>query len=153
MGRHIWGKTVGAVVLAVTVAAASGCSSSDDTSGEKTTTAAAVAGPSLEKATKTFQDAVAEEAQGSCPQEAGTCWDEMTNVIQPARTLRKSMKAHKGVSAEFWSPAYAIIDRMEDGYAVGEDQGGGITNTSSNRVAVFGGAHDLSDWLDEHPVE
>ncbi|MER6291091.1 hypothetical protein [Streptomyces sviceus] len=130
----------------------SGCSSSDDSSGGKKATATAAA-PSLEKATKVFQDAVAEEAQGSCPEDAGTCWDEMTGIIKPVRTLRAAMHAEKGVSVEFWSPAYAIIDRMEKGYAVGEDQGGGITNTSSNRVAVFGGAHDLSDWLDTHPVE
>jgi hypothetical protein len=151
MGK-MWGKRAAGVMLACTLAALSGCSSSDDSSNGKTATTAAAAAPSLEKATSAFQDAVAEEAQGSCPQEAGTCWDEMTNVIQPARTLRKAMQAHKGVSAEFWSPAYAIIDKMEDGYAVGEDQGGGINNTSSNRVAVFGGAHDLSDWLDEHPT-
>lgn len=151
--RHVWGKRAAGVMLVCALAAVSGCSSSDDSSdGKKATTAAAVA-PSLEKAASAFQDAVSENANGSCSEEAGTCWDEMTAVIQPARTLRKAMRAHKGVSAEFWSPAYAIIDKMEDGYAVGEDQGGGINNTSSNRVAVFGGAHDLSDWLDEHPVE
>ncbi|MEU1592821.1 hypothetical protein ABZ468_08145 [Streptomyces sp. NPDC005708] len=36
---------------------------------------------------------------------------------------------------------------------VGEDEGGGIDNTTTNRNAVFGGAHDLSDWLDAHPTE
>ncbi|MET8809744.1 hypothetical protein [Streptomyces sp. NPDC004546] len=139
------------VVLAATLAGLSGCGGDAKADGSKKATAAAA--PSLEKATAAFQDAVAENANGSCPQEAGTCWDEMTRIMGPARTLRKAMKAHKGVSAEFWSPAYAIIDKMEDGYAVGKDQGGGIANVTSNRVTVFGGAHDLSDWLDEHPVE
>ncbi|WP_432173953.1 hypothetical protein [Streptomyces sp. Tue6028] len=41
---------------------------------------------------------------------------------------------------------------MEKGYAVGEDQGGGGRYVT-NRPAVFGSAHDLLDWMDEHPVE
>jgi hypothetical protein len=132
------------------LAAVSGCGSDSDTSSAKK--APAAAGPSLKKATTAFQDTVAENT-GNCPQEAGSCWDEMTAVMGSARTLRKAMHAQKGTGPEFWSGAYALMDKMEDGYAVGEDQGGGVNNVTSNRVAVFGGAHDLSDWLDEHPVE
>lgn len=150
--RLMWGKCAAGVVLAVTLAAVSGCSSSDDSSSGKKATTAAAAAPSLEKATSAFQDAVSVNASGSCPEEAGTCWDEMTNIIKPTRTLRKAMRANKAVGAEFWSPAYAIMDKMEDAYAVGEDEGGGINNTTSNRIAVLGGAHDLSDWLDAHPT-
>jgi hypothetical protein len=88
-----------------------------------------------------------------CQPEPGACWDQMTAVMKPARDLRKAMNADKRGGRGFWTEAYALITKMEKGYAVGEDQGGGINNVTSNRVAVFGGAHDLSDWLDAHPVE
>lgn len=147
----MWGKVASGALLAVTVAAMSGCGGDAEADAPKKETAAAA--PSLSKATTAFQDAVTELDSLDCPKEAGTCYAEMTAVMKPTRTLRKAMHAAKGTTAEFWSPAYALINKMEKGYAVGEDQGGGLNNVTSNRVAVFGGAHDLSDWLDEHPVE
>ncbi|MEU9925113.1 hypothetical protein AB0H51_28160 [Streptomyces griseoluteus] len=152
MGRsHVWGKVAGGALLAVTVAAVSGCGGDAEADAPKKETAAAA--PSLSKATTAFQGAVSDLDSMDCPEEAGTCYEEMTAVMGPARTLRKAMHAAKGTTAGFWSPAYALIDKMEEGYAVGDDQGGGLNNTTSNRIAVFGGAHDLSDWMDEHPVE
>ncbi|MEU6010685.1 hypothetical protein [Streptomyces sp. NPDC047453] len=140
MGRHTWGKAAAGVVLAVAVAVVSGCGPE----GKKPSP------PSVTKAAAAFQDAVVENASGSCTQEPGACWEQMTAVIQPARLLRKAMNADKNVSPEFWTEAYALIEKMEAGYAVGEDRGAGF---NSNRPAVFGTAHDLSDWLDEHPTK
>ncbi|CAL9326620.1 hypothetical protein [Streptomyces sp. SudanB91_2054] len=160
MGRHTWGKTVGALVLAVTVAAASGCSSSDDEgSGKPSATAAAKAKTvTVEAATTTFQDAVtAFDTDGGClDQEPGTCWDQMMALMTPARDLRAAMNAEKSVGADFWTEAYALIDTMETGIAVGEDQGapaGAATlPEATNRDDVLGSAHKLSDWLDQHPI-
>ncbi|WP_328349707.1 hypothetical protein OG800_03150 [Streptomyces sp. NBC_00445] len=153
MGRHIWGKTVGALVLAVTVAVVSGCSSSDDDKAEsaaKTPTTVSVA-----DATTEFQAMVTKfDTDGGCLEKApGTCWEQMQALVEPARGLRKAMRAEKSVGPEFWSDAYALIDTMDDGIAVGEDQGapaGGTTLT--NRDEVLGSAHDLSDWLDANPI-
>jgi hypothetical protein len=149
MGRYIWGKTAGALLLAVTVAAASGCSSSDDQPDTKP----AAKTVSFDDAAATFQAAVTKfDTDGGCPeQEPGTCWEQMTAVMEPARELRKAMNAEKSVGADFWSQAYALIDTMEKGIAVGEDQG--ATALGSNRPEVLGSAHDLADWLDAHPIK
>ncbi|MFG2452778.1 hypothetical protein ACGFSG_25680 [Streptomyces sp. NPDC048512] len=101
-------------------------------------------------ATDTFQDAVARTVKDPCPKAAGTCWDEMTSVMGPARSLRKAMRAYTGASLVFWSPAFDLMDTMESGYAEGEDKGANAFD--SNRQAVLGSARYLSKWLDEHPV-
>ena len=155
MGRHAWGKTAGALVLAVTAAAASACSSSNDDGDAKP--AAKAKTVTVEAATTTFQDAVTKfDTDGGClEQEPGTCWDQMQALMKPTRDLRKAMNAEKSVGADFWTEAYALIDTMEDGIAVGEDQGvpaGGATELT-NRDDVLGSAHDLSDWLDAHPIK
>jgi hypothetical protein len=82
----------------------------------------------------------------------------MQALMKPGRDLRKAMNAEKSVGADFWTDAYALIDTMEDGIAVGEDQGVPVADTEmaammSNRDEVLGSAHDLSDWLDAHPVK
>ncbi|QFG13200.1 hypothetical protein SEA_GILGAMESH_8 [Streptomyces phage Gilgamesh] len=159
MGRHIWGKTAGALVLAAVVAAASGCSSSDDEgSGKPAATAAAAAkAPSVGEATATFQEAVTKfDTDGGCLEQApGTCWEQMQALMAPARDLRKAANAHKETGPEFWSEAYVLIDTMETGIAVGEDQGvPAVQDTSlTNRDDVLGSAHKLSDWLTAHPVQ
>ncbi|MFD7677685.1 hypothetical protein [Streptomyces sp. NPDC060187] len=61
------------------------------------------------------------------------------------------MRADEGTTAVYWSPAFAMIDTMESGYAVGEDKG--ATAFDSNRTMVFGAARGLSNWLQAHPVE
>lgn len=150
MGRHIWGKTAGALVLVATVAAASGCSSS---SNEGTSRPAAKAKTlSVQEATTTFQAAVTKfDTDGGClEKEPGTCWEQMQALMKPARDLRKAANADKDTGPEFWSEAFALINKMEDGIAVGQDQG--ATAMGTNRPDVFGSAHDLSDWLDEYPV-
>jgi hypothetical protein len=150
MGRYTWGKAVTGVVLTASLAAVSGCGGNAEAKDKKP----AAAAPSFAKAAKDFQDVAANAyLDDECTQEAGTCWDKMKGIVASARVLRKAMNGEKGVGPEFWSDAYVLIDKMEKGYAVGEDQGGGINNVTSNRAAIFGGAHDLSDWLDEHPVE
>lgn len=84
MGRFSRGKTVSALVLAVT-AAASGCSSSDNTDYAKP--AATVGSAGVEKTTATFKASVAKfDADGGClEQEPGTCWEQMLAVVEPAR--------------------------------------------------------------------
>ncbi|AXI91344.1 hypothetical protein SAM9427_36880 (plasmid) [Streptomyces sp. ETH9427] len=139
------------MVLAAVVAGVSGCGGGSEKS--EAAKPSAPAAPSLSAATTAFQDAVADHGSGGCPStEPGTCWEEMQALIKPARTLRKAMNAHKDTGPEFWSEAYVFIDKMEKGVAVGEDRGGGLNNVTSNRPDVFGSAHDLSRWLDAHPV-
>ncbi|GAA1432164.1 hypothetical protein GCM10009601_52500 [Streptomyces thermospinosisporus] len=157
MGRHTWGKTASALILAVTVAAVSGCSSSDDAGdGKPTGTAVAKAtAPSVKEATTTFQAAVTKfDTDGGClEEEPGTCWDQMKALMEPARDLRAAMNAEKSVSADFWTEAYTLIDTMEKGIAVGEDKGAaGGSAELTNRDDVLGSAHDLSDWFDQHPI-
>jgi hypothetical protein len=157
MGRYVWGKAAGAVLLAVGIAAASGCSSSDgeDTkvSGGKPKTV------SVQAAAKKFKDTIDTEGCGD-RMEPGSCWAEMKSVMKSARVLRKAMNADKSVGADFWTEAYTLIDKMEEGIAEGKDLGGAAEGESldaasarSNRGEVFGSAHDLYDWLDEHPVK
>jgi hypothetical protein len=151
MGRHIWGKTAGALVLAVmTVAAVSGCGSSGKDDAKPAAKAKTV---SLGAATTKFQAAVEKfDTDGGClEQEQGTCWEQMQAVMAPARTLRKAMNADKDTGPEFWTEAYALINKMEKGIAVGEDEGAIALGT--NRPAVLGSAHELSRWLDAHPAE
>ncbi|MFE6185512.1 hypothetical protein ACFQ6U_13905 [Streptomyces sp. NPDC056465] len=149
MGRHVWGRTVGALILGVTVAAASGCSSDSKADAKPKARAEAV---SLDEASTEFQAAVTEQdLAGGCPEkEAGTCWEQMQELMEPARTLRKAMNAEKSVGADFWTEAYALIDTMEKGVAVGEDRG--VAPGVTNRPDVFGSAHKLRDWIDAHPV-
>ena len=153
MGRDFWGKTAGSLVLVATVAAVSGCSSSNDNSDAKPAAAAKAETVSLPRATTTFQSAVTKfDTDGGClEQEPGTCWEQMQALMKPARDLRKAMNSEKSVGADFWTDAYALIDTMEDGIAVGKDQG--ATAYGTNRPKVLGSAHDLSDWLDAHPIK
>ncbi|MFF4036007.1 hypothetical protein ACFYZ2_40750 [Streptomyces sviceus] len=151
MGRHTWGKAAGALVLAATVAAMSGCSNSDDSSDAKP--AAKAKTVSVGETTTTFQAAVTKfDTDGGClEKEPGTCWEQMQALMKPARDLRKAMNSEKSVGADFWTDAYALIDTMEKGIAVGEDKG--ATAVGTNRPDVLGSAHDLSNWLDEHPIK
>ncbi|GAA2439497.1 hypothetical protein [Streptomyces glaucus] len=158
MGRHKWGKTAGALILAAAVATVSGCSSSDDGGAAKP--AAKPKTVTVTEAAATFQTAVTTfDTDGGCLEQAsGTCWEQMQTLMESARTLRKAANAHEGTGPEFWSEAYALIDTMEEGIAVGEDQGVPVADLEmaeklSNRDEVFGSAHDLSDWLDAHPVQ
>ncbi|MFE4579373.1 hypothetical protein [Streptomyces chartreusis] len=149
MGRINWGKSVGALVLAATVAAVSGCSGSGD---EAKPAAPSPGTVSVADAIAEFQHMVTkfDEDGGCLEQEPGTCWEKMEALMQPARGLRKAMRAETSVGREFWTEAYTLIDKMEKGIAVGEDQG--ATAVGTNRPAVLGSAHDLSDWLDVHPI-
>ncbi|MFE1391111.1 hypothetical protein ACFW5M_33865 [Streptomyces albogriseolus] len=52
------------------------------------------------------------------------------------------MNGEKSVGPEFWTNAYALIDKMEKGLEPGEDLG--VNEMTSNRPAVFGSAHDLA---------
>ncbi|MFK0159184.1 hypothetical protein ACIQVK_44825 [Streptomyces sp. NPDC090493] len=151
MGRHIWGKAAGTLVLAATVAAASGCSSSSDDAKPPASSSPA-ATVSVADATTEFQAMVTkfDEDGGCLEQEPDTCWEQMQALIQPARGLRKAMRAEKSVGPEFWTGAYTLIDKMEKGIAVGRDRG--ATAIGTNRPEVLGSAHDLSDWLDENPI-
>ncbi|MEE1764385.1 hypothetical protein [Streptomyces sp. SP18BB07] len=151
MGRYTWGKTASALALAAAVAAVSGCSSSDD---DKVKPAAATPGAvTVTDATTEFQAAVTKfDEDGGCLEKTpGTCWEQMQALVEPARGLRKAMNAEKSVGPDFWTEAYALIDTMEKGIAVGEDKG--ATAVGTNRPDVLGSAHDLSDWLDENPIK
>ncbi|WP_282794598.1 hypothetical protein [Streptomyces sp. CC224B] len=153
--RDVWGKAVGALVLAATVAAASGCGGSDDEDTSKPAAKAEKA-PSVKAAVTAFQDAVTEfDEDGGCVEkEPGTCWPQMKALMKPARDLRKAANADDKNGPKFWSEAYALINTMEKGVKVGNDQGvpAGESMALTNRDDVFGSAHKLSDWLDQHPV-
>ncbi|MFG2864670.1 hypothetical protein [Streptomyces sioyaensis] len=144
MGRFTWGRTAAGVLLVAAVMGASACDGKAE--GQKKPAAKPKA-PTVAEATKTFQDAVADfDASDGCPKAAGGCWGKMKSVAEPARKLRKAMTADKRTDPAFYSTAYALLDKMEDGMDVGED-------AFSNRPAVLGSAHDLCDWLDDHPTQ
>lgn len=143
----MWGKAAGGVLLAVVVGAASGCSGSAKADASQAKPKPKVV--SVAKARADLEDVL---GGVSCDPEPGACWDQMTAVMKPTRILRKAMNADKRGGPGFWTDAYALINKMEKGYAVGEDQGGG-SRFLTNRPDVFGSAHDLVDWLDAHPVE
>ncbi|MGV9248038.1 hypothetical protein [Streptomyces sp. NPDC003710] len=135
----------------------SGCGGDADADAKKPAAASAKA-PSFSEASKSFKDVAANAyLDDVCTKEAGTCWDKMNTIMDSARDLRKAMNAEKSVSADFWTEAYTLIDTMEKGIAVGEDQGapaGAATRPDmTNRDDVFGSAHDLADWLDAHPIK
>ncbi|GHE43493.1 hypothetical protein GCM10018785_11300 [Streptomyces longispororuber] len=151
----MWGKAVGALVLAATVAAASGCGGSGDEDTSKPTAKAEKA-PGVKAAVTAFQDAVTEfDEDGGCVEKKpGTCWPQMKALMKPARDLRKAANADTKNGPKFWSKAYALISTMEKGFKVGDDQGvpAGESMTSTNRDEVFGSARELSVWLDQHPT-
>ncbi|WP_328491264.1 hypothetical protein [Streptomyces zaomyceticus] len=151
MGRHAWGKTVGGLVLAVSVAAVSGCGSDGGSTAEKPAATSAPTAPSVKDAAATFKAAVTKfDTDGGCLEAApDTCWDQMQAVMEPARELRTAANADKAGPA-FWSEAYALIDTMEKGIGVGKDLG--ATSPTTNRPDVLGSAHKLADWLDAHPT-
>ncbi|MGW3730936.1 hypothetical protein [Streptomyces sp. F001] len=134
----------------MTMAATSGCGG--DTEASTADKKPAAAAPSFSKAAAAFQDEAANAyLDDECTQEAGTCWDKMKRIVASARVLRKAMNAEESVGAEFWTDAYALINKMEKGLEPGEDLG--VNEMTSNRPAVFGSAHDLADWLDAHPIK
>lgn len=143
MGRHGWGRVlVGALLTASVMTMVSGCGGKADAEPSAPT----VKGPELAPAATAFQDAVTKfDLTNGCPKAPEACWDKMTAVMEPARELRKAMNAHPS-GPEFWSEAYALVDKMERGIAVGEDR-------VANRPDVLGSAHELSRWLDSHPVK
>ncbi|MCX4976479.1 hypothetical protein [Streptomyces sp. NBC_00620] len=146
MGRHTWGKSLASILLIAVAAAVSGCSSAEAEDKKPATTAASPT-VSLDEATIDFQAAVDEYDTVGCESmEPGTCWEQMQAVMEPTSTLRQAMNTEESVGPEFWSEAYSLIDIMEEGMAVGEDE-------FTNRPKVLGSAHDLYDWLDEHPVK
>ncbi|GAA2406452.1 hypothetical protein GCM10010378_57300 [Streptomyces viridochromogenes] len=134
----------------MTMAATSGCGG-DMKASPPDKKPVAVA-PSFSQAAAAFQDEAANAyLDDECTQEAGTCWDKMERIVASARVLRKAMNGEKSVGPEFWTDAYALIDKMEKGLEPGDDLG--VNEMTSNRPAVFGSAHDLADWLDEHPIK
>ncbi|MFD8413702.1 hypothetical protein ACFV2Q_18350 [Streptomyces sp. NPDC059650] len=137
-----WGVAASIAFAIAATVTISGCGGAPDA---KPTAAEPSAG-SLSTATTRFQDAVNKfDRTDGCPKETGACWDKMTAVMEPARKLRQAMNAHSAGPA-YWAEAYAMIDRMERGMAVGEDR-------YSNRPDVMGTAHHLSRWLDAHPAQ
>jgi hypothetical protein len=146
-----WGAAASITFAVVAIVGVSGCGGNAEADAKKSPAASATA-PSFSKASKAFQDVTGTlYLDSECTKEAGTCWDKMTTAVKSARTLRKAMNGEKSVGPEFWTGAYTLIDTMEEGYAVGEDLGAADVNT--NRPKVFGTAHDLSDWLDQHPIQ
>ncbi|MFJ2745225.1 hypothetical protein ACIO3O_36835 [Streptomyces sp. NPDC087440] len=146
MGRHQWGQGLaGALLAAAAIVTVSGCGGTPAEAEPKPTTKPKSA--DLAAATTAFQDAVTKfDLTDGCPRTVGECWDEMTAVMEPARKLRTAMNGHKGTGPAFWSEAYVLIDTMERGMKVGSDK-------YTNRPDVLGSAHNLSRWLDQHPVK
>jgi len=151
MGRVQWGKTASGVLLAgLVMAGATACGG--DAEPKKSAADAKPKAVSVAAAAKIFQAAVTDfDTNGGCQPEPDACWDKMQSLIKPARELRAAMNADSRVGPEFWSEAYALIDKMEKGVAVGKDLG--AASPVTNRPDVFGSAHDLSRWLDAHPTQ
>ncbi|WP_192342379.1 hypothetical protein [Streptomyces sp. VITNK9] len=153
-----WGAAASITFAVAAVVGVSGCAEDAEADGNKPAAAAASpTAPSFDKVSTAFRDVAASAyLDDVCTQEAGTCWDKMNTVVDAARDLRKAIDAEKSVGPEFWSGAYTLIDTMEKGIAVGEDQGaeaGAATLPEmTNRDDIFGSAHDLVDWLDAHPI-
>ncbi|MFB6772826.1 hypothetical protein [Streptomyces sp. NPDC056337] len=152
-----WGAAASITFAVAAVVGVSGCGGDAEADAEKPASASPTA-PSFSKASEAFRDVAANAyLDDMCTQEAGTCWDKMNTIVESARDLRKAMNAEKSVGADFWTEAYTLIDTMEKGLAVGEDQGapaGAATIPEmTNRDDVFGSAHDLVDWLDAHPIK
>ncbi|MFG2141883.1 hypothetical protein [Streptomyces sp. NPDC048650] len=144
MGRFAWGRTAVGVLLAAAVMGTSACGG--DAEAQKKPTAKPKA-PAVAVATKAFQGAVTGfDTSDGCPKAEGECWDKMKAVAEPAKVLRKAMNADKKTGPAFWREAYVLLDKIEEGMAVGEDR-------LTNRPDVLGSAHDLSNWLDENPVQ
>ncbi|MFG3132829.1 hypothetical protein ACGFZU_34675, partial [Streptomyces tendae] len=145
-----WGAAASIMFAVVAAVGVSGCGGDAEADAEKPTASATAAPVSLGEAKTTLQDAVTQfDTDGGClEREPGTCWEQMQALMEPARTVRKAMNAEKSVGADFWTEAYALIDTMEKGIAVGEDQGApvGAANdpSMSNRDDVLGSAHDLA---------
>ncbi|MEU1039675.1 hypothetical protein ACFYP4_08715 [Streptomyces sp. NPDC005551] len=152
----ICGRATAAALTAIVVMGVSGCGGDADADAEHKPGVAVA--PAFRAASSTFQGQV--EA-GSCESmEPDSCWGEMQALMKSARTLRKAMNGEETVSADFWTEAYTLIDTMEGGVAEGQDLGGAGEGESvdaaaarSNRDEVFGSGHQLSDWLDEHPIK
>ncbi|MCL7430527.1 hypothetical protein [Streptomyces sp. YS415] len=152
-----WGAAASITLAVVAAAGVSGCGGDAEADAKKPAAASAKA-PSFSKASRAFQDVAANAyLDDVCTTEAGTCWDKMNTTVDAARDLRKAMNAEKSVGPEFWTEAYKLIDTMEEGLAVGEDQGapaGAATlPEATNRDDIFGSAHDLADWLDAHLIK
>lgn len=146
-----WGAAASITFAIAAVVGLSGCGGNSEAEPKKPAAASAKA-PSFSEAEKAFQDVAANAyLDDVCTKEAGTCWDKMNTIVDSARDLRKAMNAEKSVGPEFWTEAYALIDTMEEGLAVGEDLGAEAYNT--NRPKVFGSAHYLVEWLDAHPIK
>ncbi|WP_208874824.1 hypothetical protein [Streptomyces sp. PBH53] len=144
MGSTTWGKAAAGALLAAAMMTTSACGG-DAEAGNKPAASPSV--PSVTAAAETFQDAVVEfDSTDGCPQATGECWDKMQAIAEPAGELRKAMNADAKAGPEFYSPAYALLDKIEEGMSVGSD-------TFTNRPLVLGSAHELSRWLDEHPVQ
>ncbi|WP_406153161.1 hypothetical protein OG217_05555 [Streptomyces sp. NBC_01023] len=144
MGRITWGRAVAGVLVAAAVLGTSACGGEAEAQKKP---AAKPKAPTVAATTTTFQDAVTTfDTTDGCPKATGECWDKMTAVAEPAKVLRKAMNADKTTGPAFWREAYVLLDKMDKGMAVGED-------TFTNRPEVLGSAHDLSDWLDENPVQ
>jgi hypothetical protein len=152
-----WGAAASITFAVAAAVGVAGCGGNAEADAKKPPAKAKT--PSLTDATTTFQAAVTKfDTDGGCPEkESGTCWEQMQALMKPARDLRKAMNAEKSVGADFFTEAYVLIDSMEEGIAVGEDQGVPVADEEmaalmSNRDDVLGSAHDLSDWLDAHPT-
>ncbi|NML55128.1 hypothetical protein HHL19_35630 [Streptomyces sp. R302] len=152
MGRDLWGKTAGALVLAVVVSTVAGCGGGSEADSGKPAAATTEKAASVQDAAAAVRAAVETfDTSGGCLEPApGTCWDQMQAVMAPARELRAAANADTETGPEFWSEAYALIDSMERGVAVGRDLG--ATDPNTNRPDVLGSAHKLVDWLTAHPI-
>jgi hypothetical protein len=100
--------------------------------------------PSVTEAREAFQGDLRRLQIAGCPPD---CTTDLQQISHYAGELRKAMNADPKVGAEFYSPAYALIDKIQTGARAVDG------TVESQRPQVLGPAHDLSDWLDEHPTQ
>lgn len=134
-----WGRAAGVLLAASVVLATAGCGGSADADGKASPSKSPA--PSVVKAREAYEDDLDSLTWGGCPDD---CSKDLNEVVANARTLRKAMNADSA-GPEFWSPAYKLIDQIEEGRAKVEG------DAEWNRALILKPAHELKDWLTSHP--
>ncbi|GGP78461.1 hypothetical protein GCM10010278_66120 [Streptomyces melanogenes] len=131
------------MLLAVAaVAMAAGCGG--DTEKAKPPTASSrETVPAVADAARAYRDDLNALSWSGCPAD---CDKDLTEIVANARVLRQAMNAD-AAGAGFWSPAYRLIDQIEEGRAKAS---GDVT---WNRPLILGPAHKLNEWLTTHPSQ
>lgn len=137
-----WGAAASLLVLGAVTFGMTGCGGAE-AAAKAPAASPSEKPPSVSAAGKAYADDLNKLAWGGCPDD---CDPDLNEIVANARTLRKAMNTDPA-GATFWSPAYRLIDRIEEGRA--KVQG----DARWNRALILGPAHELNDWLSQHPTQ